>query len=87
MWLLVMIAGLQGVPAIRRPWLRLLVVVGPVIFLAIGFAGFALADGFLAYPAGYAKPLIIVAEAALTLSIGVTLGLLAAGPPERMQQR
>jgi hypothetical protein len=63
------------------------VVVGPAIFLAIGLVGFALAGGFLAYPAGYTKPLIIVAEAALTLSIGVTLGLLAAGPPERMQQR
>ena len=54
------------------------------IFLAIGFAGFALADAFLAYPAGYAKPLIIVVEVTLTLSIGVTLGLLAAGPPARI---
>ena len=87
MWLLVMIAGLQAVPAISRPWLRLLLVIGPAIFLAIGLAGFALADAFLAYPAGYAKPLIIAIEAALTLSIGVTLGLLVAGPPERIQQR
>ena len=87
MWLLVMISGLQRVPSTNRRTLRLLVIVGPAIFLAIGLAGFALAGGFLAYPAGYAKPLIIVAEAALTLSIGVTLGLLAAGPPERMRQR
>ena len=79
-----MIAGLQQVPAISRPSIRLLVVVGPAIFLAIGLSGFALADAFLAYPAGYAKPLIIVVEATLTLSIAVTLGLLAAGPPERM---
>lgn len=86
MWLLVMIAGLQEVPATSRRWLRLLLVVGPVIFLAIGLAGFAVADSFLAYPAGYAKPLIIVIEATLTLSIGVTLGLLAAGPPERIQR-
>lgn len=81
-----MIAGLQNVPATSRLWLRLLLVIGPVIFLAIGLTGFALADAFLAYPAGYAKPLIIVAEAALTLSIGVTLGLLVAGPPERIQR-
>ena len=65
----------------------LLIVAGPVIFLAIGFAGFAWADGFLSYPAGYAKPLIVIAEAALTLSIGVTLGLLALGPPHRIDRR
>ena len=66
--------------------MRLLLVVGPLVFLAIGLAGVVLAGAFLAYPAGYAKPLIIVIEATLTLSIGVTLGLLAAGPPDRMQQ-
>lgn len=86
MWLLVMIAGLQDVPRIGLLRMRLLMVIGPVIFLAIGVAGFVLADAFLAYPTGYAKPLIVVIEAALTLSIGVTLGLLAAGPPERMQR-
>jgi multisubunit Na+/H+ antiporter MnhB subunit len=85
MWLLVMIAGLQPVPAINRLWLRVLLIVGPVVFLAIGLAGFVLADAFLAYPAGYAKPLIVAVEATLTLSIGITLGLLAAGPPERMR--
>jgi multisubunit Na+/H+ antiporter MnhB subunit len=86
MWLLVMIAGLESVPSIGAPWLRLLLVVGPVIFLAIGLAGFVLANAFLAYPAGYAKPLIVAVEVALTLSIGVALGLLAAGPPERVRQ-
>jgi hypothetical protein len=75
------------VPAISRLWMRLLLVTGPVVFLVIGLAGFVLADAFLAYPAGYAKPLIIVVEATLTLSIGVTLGLLAAGPPERMPRQ
>ena len=85
MWLLVMIAGLKSVPSISEPWLRLLLVVGPVIFLAIGLAGMVLANAFLAYPSGYAKPLIVAVEVALTLSIGVALGLLAAGPPERVQ--
>ena len=87
MWLLVMIARLQPVPAISLRPLRLLLVVGPVIFIAIGLLGFVLADAFLAYPAGYSKPLIIVAEATLTLSIGVTLGLLVAGPPEWKTQQ
>jgi multisubunit Na+/H+ antiporter MnhB subunit len=87
MWLLVMIAGLKSVPSISQPWLRLLLVVGPVIFLAIGIAGMVLANAFLAYPPGYAKPLIVAVEVALTLSIGVALGLLAAGPPERVQRQ
>ena len=87
MWLLVMIAGLKNVPSISRLWLRRLLVVGPVIFLAIGLAGMVLANAFLAYPPGYAKPLIVAVEVALTLSIGVALGLLAAGPPERVQQQ
>ena len=86
MWLLVMIARLQPVPAISLRCVRLLLVVGPVIFVAIGLLGFVFAGAFLAYPPDYAKPLIVIAEATLTLSIGVTLGLLVAGPPDRMQQ-
>lgn len=87
MWLLVMIARLQPVPAISLRPLRLLLVAGPIVFIAIGLLGFALADAFLAYPAGYSKASIIVAEATLTLSIGVTLGLLVAGPPEWKAQQ
>lgn len=86
MWLLVMIAGLEHPPSISRPWLRLLLVIGPAIFLAIGLAGFVLANAFLAYPSGYAKPMIVAVEVALTLSIAIALGMLAAGPPERMRQ-
>jgi multisubunit Na+/H+ antiporter MnhB subunit len=87
MWILVIIAGLQKAPSIDQRLVRFLVVVGPAIFLGIGLAGFALADGFLSYPAGYAKPLIIVVEVALTLSIGVTLGLVALGTPQRMRRQ
>ena len=87
MWLLVMMAGVRRAPATSLIALRLAIVAGPVIFLAIGLAGFAWADGFLSYPAGYAKPLIVIAEAALTLSIGVTLGLLALGPPARIDRQ
>lgn len=84
MWLLAIIAGLERLPPISQPWLRLLLVIGPAIFLAIGLAGFVLANAFLAYPAGYAKPMIVAVEIALTLSIGVALAMLAAGPPERV---
>jgi multisubunit Na+/H+ antiporter MnhB subunit len=86
MWLLVMIAGLQRVPSLSQPWLRPLLLVGPAIFLAIGLAGLVFANAFLAYPPGYAKAMIVAVEVALTLSIAVALGLLSAGPPERMSQ-
>ncbi|MGB8104547.1 MAG: MnhB domain-containing protein, partial [Pseudolabrys sp.] len=86
MWLLVMMARLREVPTINALWVRQLLVVGPAIFLLIGLLGFVFADSFLAYPPDHAKPLIVIAEAALTLSIGVTLALLVAGPPERMRQ-
>jgi hypothetical protein len=49
--------------------------------------GFVIADAFLAYPEAWAKPLIIVIEIALVLSIAATLGLLVAGPPERAPPR
>lgn len=83
MWLLVMMAGLREPPEIRLRTLRLLVVAGPVSFIAVGFAGFWIADGFLTYPPDYAKPIIVAVEAALALSIAVILGLLVAGPARK----
>jgi multisubunit Na+/H+ antiporter MnhB subunit len=81
MWLLVLMAGLRRPPVVSGWLLRLLVIVGPAVFLAVGLAGLWWADAFLAFPEGWAKPLILVIEAALTLSVAVTLGLLVAGPP------
>lgn len=86
-WILVMLAGLCDAPSAGRPWLRFALVGGPALFLAIGVAGFAIAGAFLAYPEGYAKPLILLIEAALTLSIAVALGLLALGAPARRPQQ
>ena len=81
MWILVVLAGLTRFPPIRSIPLRAAIVAGPVVFLAIGLAGFVNPGIFLAYPQGFAKPLIVVMELALTLSIAVILGLLVAGPP------
>jgi hypothetical protein len=53
------------------------------VFLVIGLAGFALADGFLAYPPGFAKPLILIIETAMTLSVAAAMACMIAGPPER----
>ena len=83
MWLLTIMAGLTDVPPISRRSLRIALVAGTVVFLAIGFAGVPLAGAFLAYPESFAKPLILVIEAASMVSIAVTLGLLVVGPPER----
>lgn len=82
-WVLALMARLANPPAVARRGLRLAATIGPIVFLVIGFAGFALPGGFLSYPAGLAKPLIIVIEVALTFSIAVVLGLLVLGPPVR----
>lgn len=87
MWLLVMLAGLRPAPETRRAALRLVLIGGPALFLAIGFLGFAMAGNFLAYPESIAKPLIVGIEAALTLSIAATLGLLVAGPAQTAASR
>jgi multisubunit Na+/H+ antiporter MnhB subunit len=86
MWILAMMAGLADAPAIRGRGVRWVLVGGPAVFLAIGLAGFAVAGAFLAYPAGYAKPLILIIEGPLTLSIAATLALLVAGPPARTEE-
>jgi multisubunit Na+/H+ antiporter MnhB subunit len=86
MWILAIMAGLVDAPPIGRRWLRVVLVAGPVVFATIGFAGFAMAGTFLAYPPDYAKFLIVTIEMPVTLSIAATLGLLVAGPPERAPQ-
>jgi multisubunit Na+/H+ antiporter MnhB subunit len=81
MWVLVLVAGLRRPPLVTSRTPRLLLILGPLVFIAIGTAGIWLAGDFLAYPVGWAKPLILTIEAALTLSVAVVLGLLVAGPP------
>ena len=83
MWILVIMAGLGRFPPIGSGLLRAATIAGPIVFLAIGLGGFISPGLFLAYPDGFAKPLIVVMELALTLSISVILALLVAGPPER----
>jgi len=83
MWLLVMMAGLADAPPISRTWLRLLLVAGPLVFIAIGVVGVVTADAFLAYPEGIAKPLILVIEFALMPTLTLILGLMLVGAPKR----
>lgn len=83
MGLLTGMAGLVAVPSMAQPALRRVVVLGALVFLAVGAAGFVVPGAFLAYPVSVAKPLILVIEAALIVSVAATLGLLVAGPPGR----
>jgi multisubunit Na+/H+ antiporter MnhB subunit len=83
MWLLVMLAGLEDAPPISRTWLRIGLVAGPLVFIAIGLVGVLSAGAFLGYPQGLAKPLIIAIELALMPSLTLVLGLLLLGTPQR----
>ncbi len=80
-WLLVMMAGLTPAPRMTSGRMRAILVAGPLVFVVVGIAG-ALAGTFLGLPTAFAKPLILMIEAALTLSIAATLALLVLGTPE-----
>jgi multisubunit Na+/H+ antiporter MnhB subunit len=86
MWVLPWIAGLIAPPSISDMRLRLAIAAGPLVFLLVGLAGFVWAEGFLAYPPGYAKILILLIETAMTLSVAVAMACMIAGPPERRPQ-
>jgi multisubunit Na+/H+ antiporter MnhB subunit len=87
MWLLVMMAGLADTPPVCSRWLRLALIAGPAVFLGIGLAGLWLGEAFLAYPAAYAKALIVAIEVGMLLTVAVTLALLVAGAPARSAAR
>jgi multisubunit Na+/H+ antiporter MnhB subunit len=83
MWMIVMMARLSEPPRINSSWLRLALIGGPGVFLVAGLAGPLMAQNFFAFPAGFAKPVILFIEAFMVLSIAVTLPMLVAGPPKR----
>ncbi|MCX7890767.1 MAG: DUF4040 domain-containing protein [Burkholderiales bacterium] len=86
MWMLAVVAGLADAPPVSRTWVRLALVGGAVVFLAVGAAGVVTAGAFLAYPDGYAKLLIKLIEWALLPSIALALALIMAGAPERPER-
>ena len=87
MWLLVMMAGLRRPPETGGAPLRLALAGGPALFIGTGFLGCAVAGAFLAYPEALAKPLILLIEAVLTLSVAAALAMLVAGPARRAPTR
>jgi multisubunit Na+/H+ antiporter MnhB subunit len=60
-----------GLPSEAR--LRILAALGVFVFVAIGLVLMVAGDGFLTFPLGLAKWLILTIETAATLAIGVTL--------------
>lgn len=80
--ILALMAGIHPAPRIgARLWSAALVL-GPGLFIACGVIGGLLWGGFLTYPPGEAKAVILFIEIGLALSIAATLALLVIGPPE-----
>ncbi len=83
MWMLVQMAGLADVPPVGTRWLRWGIAAGPLVFGAVGVLGVLTAGIFLAYPDGWAKPMIVAIEIALLPTLTLVLALLMNGPPAR----
>jgi hypothetical protein len=83
MWLLVQMAGLTDAPRIDNRWVRGGIVVGPLVFVAVGLLGVWRAGAFLGYPEGWAKPMIVAIEVALLPTLVLVLALLLNGAPAR----
>jgi multisubunit Na+/H+ antiporter MnhB subunit len=87
MWLLVQMAGLADAPLTGNRWLRAGIVVGPLVFVAVGLLGVQAAGAFLGYPADWAKPMIVAIEVALLPTLTLVLALLLNGAPARSGER
>jgi multisubunit Na+/H+ antiporter MnhB subunit len=69
----------RDLPAPPSPLLRLGLTAGAALFLAVGIAGLVGGHGFMGYPQPWAGALILLIEAAATLSIALTLVALFLG--------
>jgi uncharacterized MnhB-related membrane protein len=83
MWLLVQMAGLGDAPPVASRWVRAGVVVGPLVFVAVGLLGWWTAGVFLGHPHGWAKSMIVAVELALLPTLVLVLALLLNGAPAR----
>ena len=83
MWMLVQMAGLADAPRIDNRWVRAGIVLGPLVFIAVGLLGAWTAGAFLGYPEGWAKPMIVAIELALLPTLVLVLALLMNGAPAR----
>lgn len=84
--LVALMANVVRPPRVSQPLLRAALVIGPAVFLFAGLLAAALGGDFLSLSPALAKPVILTIEAALTISIAVTLALLVIGPSEDVGQ-
>lgn len=77
--LLLAFAGQRRPLDLRSATAERFAMVGPLLFAAVAAVPLLGGLAFLQYPSGWDKPLILLLEAALTVSIGAGLALLAAG--------
>ena len=78
--LLAVMAGVVRPAATTRRGLRLLVLAGPALFLLVAAAALPF-GGLLLYPPSWAKAMVLLVEAGMTVSLALTLALIVAGPP------
>lgn len=80
--ILLVLGKICAIPAHGSRAARLGAVAGFLIFAGVGLAMTLLGRGFLDYPEAAAKPLILLIEAGVALSVAVVLFLLAGGLPQ-----
>lgn len=81
MALVAMMGDTMQPPPVRSWRLRLACIAGPAVFLTVGLIG-STTGVFLGFSPELAKPLSLLIEAVLTLSIAATLAMVVIGPPE-----
>lgn len=79
-WLLTIMAGVTVPPSTTQRWPRWVMTIGPLLFIGIGTAGFAV-GAFLAYPPQQLKLTLFIIEVGLTASLSLILALILLGPP------
>ncbi len=88
MILLLLVTRFHHVPSPRSLLARIALVLGLASLLGAACIGLLAARPLLEYPEGWAAPLILIVEAALTVSVGASLAALAIGvPPEPPRRR
>lgn len=85
--ILLVLSHVLPAPAHGGPWLRSGALLGFFLFAGAGVMMILLGRAFLDFPPALAKPLILLVEAGITLSVGVTLFLLASGLPRLEGER
>lgn len=79
---LALLAGLPLSGWFQGTWFRVALIFGFGLFLGVGIWGIAIGGHFLEYPRDQAGALILLIEAALTVSIGLILATLFLGNPD-----